>query len=128
MPTNDILARPLGEVISSVSVAVAEGQADLDRHSIATQRAMDEAKSRGELDYDLEASWFQFSAVDVDVSVALSLSGREEHDETGAVRGYRPVLNAYPYSPRLKNTYGVDVEATSDVTLSIVPVPPKDRR
>lgn len=128
MSTNQFLARPLKEVIRNVSAAVAEGQADLDRTAIAMQREIDEAIERGDLEYDLDASWFQFSEVDTEVKVALSLSGREETDSDGNVRGYKPVLQAYPYNPRLKNSYDFDVEAASDVTLSIVPVPAKDRR
>lgn len=128
MPTNELLARPLAEVIRNVSAAVAEGQANLDRNSIAVQRDIDAAIQRGDLEYDLSAPWFQFSAVDVDVTVALALSGREEVDRDGNVRGYKPVMNAFPYNPRLKNTYDFEAEAASDVTLSIVPVPENDRR
>lgn len=128
MSTNQFLARPLKEVIRNVSAAVAEGQADLDRTAIAMQRELDEAIERGDLEYDLDASWFQFSEVDTEVKVALSISGREETDSEGNVRGYKPVLQAYPYNPRLKNSYDFDVEAASDVILSIVPVPEKDRR
>lgn len=128
MSTNELLARPLKEVIRNVSSAVAEGQADLDRNAIAIQREIDEAIERGDLEYDLDASWFQFSEVDADVKVALSMSGRAERDSDGNVRGYRPVLQAYPYNPRLKNSYDFEMEAASDVTLSLVPVPPKDRR
>lgn len=126
--TNQLLARPLKEVIRNVSAAVAEGQADLDRNTIALQREIDEALDRGDLEFDLGATWFQFSEVDTDVKVALSMTGREETDSEGNVRGYRPVLQAYPYNPRLKNSYDFDVEAASDVSLTIVPVPAKDRR
>lgn len=128
MSTKEFLARPLKEVIRNVARAVAEGQTDLDRSAVALQRELDEAIERGDLEYDLDASWFQFSEVETDVKVALSISGREERDEDGTVRGYRPTLNAYPYNPRLKNSYDFDVEATTDVTLRIVPVPAKDRR
>ena len=128
MPSQRFLARPLKEVLRNVTAAVAEGQADLDHHSIAVQREITEAIERGELEYDLAASWFQFSEVDVDVTVALELSGREERDRDGNVRGYKPVMNAFLYNPRLKNTYDYEVEAASDVSVKIVPVPPKDRR
>ena len=128
MSTQHFLARPLREVIRNVATAVAEGQADLDRSAVALQRELDEAIERGDLEYDLDASWFQFSEVETDVKVALSMSGREERDDEGTVRGYKPVLTAYPYNPRLKNSYDFDVDATTDVSLSIVPVPAKDRR
>lgn len=128
MSTQQFLARPLKEVIRNVATAIAEGQADLDRSAVALQRELDEAIERGDLEYDLDASWFQFSEVETDVKVALSMSGREERDDEGTVRGYKPVLKAYPYNPRLKNSYDFDVDATTDVSLSIVPVPAKDRR
>lgn len=128
MPTKQLLARPLREVLKNVTAAVTEGQADLDRNSIAVQRSIAEAIERGDLEYDLDATWFQFSEVDVDIKVALELAGREERDRDGRVRGYRPVMNAFPYNPRLKNTYDYEMEAASDVNVSIVPVPAKDRR
>jgi hypothetical protein len=128
MTTQEFLARPLKEVIRNVATAVAEGQADLDRSAVAVQRELDAAIERGELEYDLDASWFQFSEVETDVKVALSISGREERDDEGNVRGFKPVLEAYPYNPRLKNSYDFEVDATTDVGLSIVPVPAKDRR
>jgi hypothetical protein len=128
MTTQEFFARPLREVIRNVATAIAEGQADLDRSAVAVQRELDEAIERGDLEYDLDASWFQFSAVETDVKVALSISGREERDDEGNVRGFRPVLKASPYNPRLKNSYDFDVDAATDVTLSIVPVPAKDRR
>lgn len=128
MVTNQFFARPLKEVIRNVSTAVADAQADMDRTAIATQRELDAAIERGDLEYDLEASWFQFSEVNTDVKIALSIEGREETDDEGNVRGYKPVLRAYPYNPRLKNTYDFEVDAASEVTLSLVPVPAKDRR
>lgn len=126
--TNQLLARPLKEVIRNVSAAIAEGQTDLDRTAIALQREIDQAIASGDLEFDLDATWFQFSDVKTDVKIALSMTSHEETDSDGNVRGYRPVLQAYPYNPRLKNSYDFDVEATSDVSLTIVPVPAKDRR
>jgi hypothetical protein len=128
MTTNEHLARPLAEVIRNVSAAVADGQAGLDRHAIALEREIAAAVERGDLEYDLDASWFQFAEVDVDVSVALSVTGREEVDRDGTVRGIRPVVTALAYGPDLKQRYGYEADAASDVSLRIVPVPPKDRR
>lgn len=83
MPTQRFLARPLKEVLKSVTAAVTESQTDLDRHSIAVQRELNEAIERGDLEYLLEATWFQFADVDVDVKIALELAVREEADVEG---------------------------------------------
>lgn len=128
MSTQRLLARPLREVLRAVTSGVAESQADLDRHAIALQREITEAIERGDLEYDLEAPWFQFSGVDVDVKVALELAGRPERDRDGNVRSHRPVMLAYPFNPRLKNTYDYQMEAATTVSAKIVPVPPKDER
>lgn len=128
MSSEQLLGRPLKEVLRNVTAAVAEGQTELDERAMALQEEIDEAIEQGELEYDLDATWFQFSEVDVDAKVAISIEVREERDKRGNVRGYKPVIKALPYNPTLKNTYDYQIEAASEVNATIVPVPPRDKQ
>ncbi|AUX10867.1 hypothetical protein AArcSl_3262 [Halalkaliarchaeum desulfuricum] len=135
------LSRPLGEVVEGVSRAVADGQLALDDHSIEATRAIEEAEG---LEGAVDPPWFRFTEVEADVTVALSIHGRElrdrhrrrrvgndEADEEPAAdrkRGYREFLAAAPYGPHLSSRYDYDVNATSRVRFRIAPVPPTDER
>jgi len=129
VPTDEWLARPLSEFVRSVAFAVAEGQEELDRRSMATQRALERDAENGDLAYDLDASWLRFADVEADLELTLSIEGEEIRDpETNAVRGYKPVVSALPLSRRAVDEYDIDAEIASEVRLKIAPVPPATRR
>lgn len=135
------LSRPLGEVVEGVSRAVADGQLALDDHAIEATRAISEAEG---LEGAVDPPWFRFTEVEADVTVALSIHGRElrerhrrrrlesdvseEEPAAERPRGYRQFLAAAPYGPHLTSKYGYDVNATSRVRFRIAPVPPTDER
>jgi hypothetical protein len=123
MPTEKFVSRPLSEVVRNVAGAVAQGQAELDRQSLATQRDIDRAYERGELDYPAEAPWLRFSGVDVDLQVTLSIEGEPERDREGAVRAYRPRLVAKPLNARERSVTEYEADIASTVKMQIVPVP-----
>jgi hypothetical protein len=129
MPTEEWLARPLKEFIRTVAFSVAEGQEELDRRSMQTQRTIQQEIDDGTLEYDLDASWLRFSEVEADLEMTLSIEGEEIRDpETKEVRGYKPVVSATPLSLRAKNEYDLDAEIASEVRLRIAPVPPEPRQ
>ena len=115
------------EVIREVARSVAESQEDLDRRSMAVQREIERAVERGELPYEANATWLQFSEVDIDLQVSVSLEGREETRD-GELRAIRPGVTVAPIGPRYAAAHDVNAEVTSDVRLKIVPVPPERRR
>lgn len=129
MPTDQWLDRPLREFIRTVAFSVAEGQEELDRRAMRSQRSIEREIEDGTLEYDLDASWLRFSEVEADLEVTLSIEGQEVRDpETRAVRGYKPVVNALPLNHRVKREYDVDAEIASEVRLRIAPVPPEPRQ
>lgn len=129
MPTDEWLARPLSEFIRAVAFSVAEGQEELDRRSMAAQRAIERDIESGELAYDLDASWLRFADVQADLELTLSIEGREIRDpETNEVRAYKPVVSAVPLNHRVVDEYEVDADIASEVRLTIAPVPPESRR
>lgn len=129
MPTDEWLARPLSEFVRAVAFSVAEGQEELDRRSMAAQRAIEREIESGELAYDLDASWLRFADVQADLELTLSIEGREIRDpETNEVRAYKPVVSAVPLNHRVVDEYEVDADIASEVRLTIAPVPPESRR
>ncbi|WP_336360917.1 hypothetical protein [Haladaptatus sp. ZSTT2] len=123
MSTEEFVSRPLSEVVRSVAGAVAQGQAELDRQSLATQRDLDRAVARGDLDYPAEAAWLRFSGVDVDLQVTLSIEGEPERDSSGTIRAYRPRLVAKPLHASERSVSEYEADIASTVALQIVPVP-----
>jgi len=117
------VARPLGELVTGVARAVAEGQTELDRASLATRRDVQRAVENGDLETPIETPWFRFSGVEADLNVSLSMRGRPERDNSGVIRAYRPTLVAAPTDPEFTTRTDYDVAASSRVALDIVPVP-----
>jgi hypothetical protein len=107
-------ARPLAEVVRELAVAVAEGQAELDRSvdELARDRAADAPPPTP----------YRFAEVDLDVRLSLSLHAKPEARD-GEVRGYRPFLAATPLSPDAREREAVDADLTSAVRARLVPVP-----
>jgi hypothetical protein len=120
----ETLVAPLGSVLRSVGASLAEAQHALDENSIATQRAIDIAIESGEIDYDLQASWYHFPEVNLELKMALSLNAEAEVDKKGKVRGYRPILKSAPINATYKNTYNYDVRGSSQIKAKIVSIPP----
>ncbi|AZH24728.1 hypothetical protein [Haloplanus aerogenes] len=116
-------ARPLGELVSGVARAVAEGQTELDRASLSTRRDIQRAVEDGDLEMPIETPWFRFAGVEADLNVSLSMRGRPERDADGEIRAYRPTLVAAPTDPAFTTRTDYDVAASSRVRLDIVPVP-----
>lgn len=120
MPAEQLLSRPLHEVVRNLSIAIAEGQTELDRRTISLQKEMQQAVESGELDYVLETPWYRFSEVDLDVTFELTLKGTEEVDEGGTVRAYRPMLVARPTKPQ-QASRDYDAELGTDVSIRLIP-------
>jgi len=129
MPTDQWLDRPLTEFIRTVAFSVAEGQEELDRRAMRSQRAIEREIEDGTLAYDLDASWLRFSEVEADLEMTLSIEGRAVTDpETKEIRGYKPVVSALPLNHRAKSEYDIDAELASEIRLRIAPVPPEPRQ
>ena len=128
MPAEEWTSRPLKELIRTVALSVAESQEELDRRAMRVQRELERAAADGELDLEMDASWLRFSEIEADLQMAISIEGEEVRDDQGRVRALRPVVTAAPVSPRTRSQFDIDAEMTSDVKLTIVPVPPERRR
>lgn len=125
------MARPLREVIRNVALAIAEGQADLDRNAVAVQRDLERALENGDASDVLELPHYRFSEVDVDLEATLSIGAKpdrkgDEGEEEDDREAYQPTLIAgLEEKPTKKKT--VNSQMTSKVKFKIVPTAPPKR-
>lgn len=113
----------MSEVVRNVAMAVADGQAALDRRTAEVQRELEAAAAAGDLPYAIDAPWYRFAEVDVDVELAVSVDAEVERDDSGKLRAYKPYLRATPLDAGVKQTYDVDSELASTLSMRLVPVP-----
>jgi hypothetical protein len=128
----DVLAAPLGEIISSVGNGVAEAQAALDAASLSQTLAIYNTSNADETVALLRNIGYQptFYAlpeteVEAQISMALSISESYTGANTGLQRngGIKTKMYATPASANFNNTYNLGVNAFSKIKFKIVPVP-----
>ena len=134
----DVLAAPLGEVISSVGQGVAEAQAALDEGSLAkTLQIYSESDDEGLKilrDVGYRPTFYTIPEVTVETQISLSIASvaNEASSGTGAVptpgstntRSKVPKLYATPVNASVANKYNFNTSASTKMTFKIVPVPP----
>jgi hypothetical protein len=125
----DLLATPLEELLVALGEGIGRSQAALDRHSIETQRLIDEDPVLAQ--YGIEATWYQIPSTQLDLKVAVQMehvaAGAQPSPGTDVLRpalGQLPRLWVQPVNARFQNQFAYDVQAASTVSLSIVAVPP----
>jgi hypothetical protein len=114
-------ARPLADFVRDVGLAVAEGQAELDRNSLATQLDIDRAATEGRLPHVLEAPWYRFGEVDVDMKLTVDTELQTRRSRDGTTF-YHPRLTVQPAASG--ETTRETRDLTSSVHFQIVPAPP----
>ncbi len=123
----ETLVAPLGSILKSVGSSLAEAQHTLDENSIATQKLIDMAVENGETEYDIQAPWYHFPEVNIELKMALSMKATKEVDKNGKIRGYKPVIFSAPINAAYKNTYNYDVNGSSQIKAKIVSIPPASK-
>jgi hypothetical protein len=134
----ELLAAPLEELIVALGSGIGRSQAELDRHSIETQRRIDEDPVLSQ--FGLQATWYQMPSTEMELRLAFAMERQERTEETrtgspapgipprGLVAGRElpvpPRLWAQPVNARYVNQFGFYSQASSTVRLTVVPVPP----
>jgi hypothetical protein len=121
----EVLVRPLGEVLAKVGEGVAQAQRAMDLNSIATQTLIDNDPVLSE--YGLQATWYHMPEVTLELKMSLALKRESKTDSAGKVRVSKLSLLAAPHNARVQNTLGLDVAGTSLVKARIVSIPPPPR-
>jgi hypothetical protein len=138
----DLISAPLEELIVALGSGIGRSQAELDRHSIETQRRIDEDPVLAQ--YGLQAHWYQIPRTELELKVNVAMqeleaTGGEEVSPApppgagayGYVAGLRlppvPRVRIEPVNASYQNRFGFDVQAASTMKLEVVPVPPPGR-
>jgi hypothetical protein len=129
----DLLSAPMEAVIVALGVSIARAQQELDRHSIDTQRDINEDPELAEI--GVQATWYQMPRVELELTMAIAMEERKTPPTgTPAPRGTRaaavlekfPIKQLYlqPVNATYNNQFNFNVNAASKVKLTIMPVPP----
>lgn len=130
----ETFSAPIEGVIVALGQGLSEAQAALDQNSIKTQEAIDADPTLSR--HGLQAQWYQFPRVELQLKLALSVveqaAAPAASAATGAARApaitqlaaAKPLrLIAQPVNAAFQNHFNYSSEASSLITLSIVPVP-----
>jgi len=136
----DLIAAPLEEVIVALGSGIGRAQAELDRHTIETQRRIDEDPVLAQ--YGLQATWYQLPRSEIELRIAVGMRAQETAGPqplptpapfpgsppteyvAGAILKPLPRIYIEPVNARYQNQFGYDVQASSRMTLTVAPVPP----
>lgn len=121
----EVLVRPLGEVLARVGAGVAEAQRAMDLNSIATQTLIDNDPVLSE--YGLQATWYHMPEVTLELKMSLAIKRETMTDQSGRPKISRLSVLATPYNAKVQNMLALDVQGTSTVKARIVSVPPPPR-
>ncbi|WP_439579225.1 hypothetical protein [Elioraea sp.] len=121
----EVLVRPLGEVLARVGEGVAQAQRAMDLNSIATQTLIDNDPVLSE--YGLQATWYHMPEVTLELKMSLAMKRETKTDTSGRVLVSRLSLLAAPHNAKVQNALGLDVQGTSVVKARIVSIPPPPR-
>jgi hypothetical protein len=123
----EALSAPIEEVIAALGTGIARAQREMDRMSLEGQREIDEDPVLAET--GLQATFYQIPRADLELSVAVALEkAPQPAPPPRPTFPFRlPFLNAIhlqPVNAKYANQFSFDVQASSKVKLTIVPVPP----
>jgi hypothetical protein len=121
----EVLLRPLGDVLAKVGEGVAQAQRAMDLNSLATQTLIDNDPVLSE--YGLQATWYHMPEVTLELKMSLTLKRETRTDASGRVRLSKLSMLAAPHNAKVQNTLGLDVQGTSTVKARIVSIPAPPR-
>jgi hypothetical protein len=124
----EVFSAPVEQLIAALGRGISEAQAALDQNSIAAQEAIDASPALSQL--GLQATWYQMPKVDLQLKIALSVVSEGAGlpptplgplAVPATLRGLR--LVAQPVSAAFQNHFNYDTQASSQINLTVVPVP-----
>ena len=132
----DILAAPLGELISSIGNGVAEAQAALDEASLAQTLALYESGDDKMLELmrqiGYQPSFYAIPEAEVEASVSLSMAANNTtvNNNGGGIANDRAVsrtrIYTTPNNAANANRYNIQSNASAKLKFKIVPLPPSN--
>jgi hypothetical protein len=128
----ELISVPIEELLVALGAGIGRSQAELDRQSIQIQKEIDEDPVLAQL--GLQATWYQIPTTELELRVAVAMEGvvrtaaeppRELVAGVDRPRLPRPLVQ--PVNARYQNQFAYDVQASSLLKLTVVPVPPPGR-
>jgi hypothetical protein len=134
----DVLAAPLGEIISSVGAGVGEAQASLDAGSLALSLELYSSEVGEDTDQLVELmraigyqpTFYSIPETIVKAKISLAISSQEVTTTNPALgangqpKNKAVRLYASPNNASNTNRYNLNVAASTELEFKIVPVPP----
>jgi hypothetical protein len=121
----EVFSAPLEGLIAALGRDISSAQAELDRNALRAQEELDSDPQLSGL--GLQAPWHQLPRVDFQIKLALTTAAEAPAQRAGARAQIRPDavrLIAQPVSAAYQNHFNYDVNGSSELSISIVPVPP----
>ena len=134
---HEVLVAPLPLLLTQTARAVAQAQVSLDEAAMHTQEQLDELTRQAAMEaapeaepvglarFQIDAPWYHFPEVEVDIRMSLSVDIREE--TRNQKRVYFPIVSAIPHNARSQNLTNFDARGTSGLRARIAAVPPPQR-
>ncbi len=130
--TLEVFSASIEDFVASLGKGISDAQRALDQNSIQTQEALDSDPVASR--YGLQATWYQFPRVDLQLKLAVTVAEDQSSPPAPAAAGaalvglgatqLRPIrLVAQPVSASYQTHFNYDAQAASTLSLSIVPVP-----
>jgi hypothetical protein len=121
----EVLSAPMEQVIVALGRGVASAQRELDRHALATEREISEDPVLAEA--GLHATFYQIPRAELDLTIAVAME--EDPSTPTRARGVTDALalrriHLQPVNAAYANRFDYDVNASSHLRLTLVPVPP----
>lgn len=124
-----LISAPMEQVIVALGAGIGRAQRELDRFAIETQREIDQDPLLAE--HGLQATFYQIPKAELELTIAIAL---EEEKPVRQAAGVGPALAApvarlkqiqlQPVNAAYTNQFNFDVQASSKLKLTVVPVPP----
>lgn len=127
----EIMAAPLGELISSIGKSVGEAQAALDAGSLAQTLELYNSENKDEVLNMLKSIGYQptfyvLPETEVEAQVSFAISSTSTSTPSMSNEISRSKIYATPINAGNSNRFNLDVNAMAKLKFKIVPVPPPD--
>lgn len=121
----EVFSAPLEGLVTALGRDISAAQAELDRNALKAQEAIDSDPQLAGL--GLQAPWHQMPRVDFQVKLALTTAAEAPAAKASIGAALVPSsvrLIAQPLSAAYQNHFNYDVSGSSELSISLVPVPP----
>ncbi len=123
----EVFAAPIENLIIALGQGISLAQQALDKNSIQSQQTIDADPVLSQ--YGLQATWYQFPSVTMELKLSLSISQDQSSTPPSSVIALPgTTLNsmrivAQPLSASFQTHFSYDAQAASQVNVTIAPVP-----